>query len=169
MFGSLLRQARASVEASVTYLLERVIVAVPFLVAAGFGTAALTLHLTKSYGANIAMLTMAGGFAMLGLVAMGVVNAVSPSESETDVAFATGSSDEGASGSTADQAGETFSNSDVLMAGLSALAPVAMTHGVRLAVRHLPLLAAIGLAAYVVSRQPNSGETSNTSTRAPTA
>ena len=166
MFRALFRQAQASVEASVTHVLERVIVAIPFLLAAGFGTAALTLYLMKSYGAEMATLIMAAIFALVGLVVMGAVNASTSREGDAaEGASSTGGSSDAPPGSGTQQGSGPFAEADrdMLMAGLTALGPVALPHILRLAVRHLPIIAAVAAAAYVVSRQSMGGEGSEAS------
>ena len=67
MFGMLFRRAQATVDRAIDGLVTRAIVAIPFLVAGGFGTAALALRLNREFGAETASLIMAGGFVGLGL------------------------------------------------------------------------------------------------------
>ena len=50
MFRMLFRRAQATVDRAIDGLMLRVIVAIPFLIAAGFGTAALAIWLNREYG-----------------------------------------------------------------------------------------------------------------------
>jgi hypothetical protein len=74
MFRGLINDAKSAVGAMIAKYLARASVAVPFLVAAGFGTAALTLLLVERFGSFYAYLMMAGGFTLIGLVATLAVN-----------------------------------------------------------------------------------------------
>ena len=69
MFRSLINDAKSAAGAVIGKYVIRASVAVPFVVAAGFGTAATTLVLIDRFGAVIAYCLMAGGFAAIGLLA----------------------------------------------------------------------------------------------------
>ncbi len=69
MFRTLINDAKSAAGSVVAKYAVRASVAVPFLVAAGFGIAALTLVLVERYGSLTAYGIMAGGFAALGLIA----------------------------------------------------------------------------------------------------
>ena len=68
MFRSLIDDAKTAAGAVVSKYVIRASVAVPFLVAAGFATAALTLTLIERFGAVAAYGLMAGIFAAIGLI-----------------------------------------------------------------------------------------------------
>ena len=59
MFRMLFRRAQATVDRAIDGLMLRVIVAIPFLIAAGFGTAALAIWLNREYGPETGSLILA--------------------------------------------------------------------------------------------------------------
>ncbi len=69
MFAKLFRRAEASVDNAIGDLGNRVVVAVPFLIAIGFAAASLSLTLNKTYGPEVGNLLVAGVFGALGLIA----------------------------------------------------------------------------------------------------
>jgi hypothetical protein len=73
VFRSLINDAKSAAGAVIGKYAIRASVAVPFLVAAGFGTAAITLMLVDRFGAIAAYGMMGGGFAAIGLLASLVV------------------------------------------------------------------------------------------------
>lgn len=73
MFRALINDAKSAVGAVIGKYAIRASVAVPFVVALGFGIAALTLALVERFGAITAYAIMAGGFAAIGLIAAAVV------------------------------------------------------------------------------------------------
>lgn len=73
MFRRLINDAKSAVSSVVLKYVARASVAVPFLIAAGFAIAAITLTLVERYGAVTAYLMMAGGLALIGVVAATVV------------------------------------------------------------------------------------------------
>jgi hypothetical protein len=154
MFGFLFRRAQATVDRAVDSIVHRIIIAIPFLIAGGFGTAALALRLNRDYGPETASLLMAGGFAVLGLVAWLVFRARSEAPSEAD-----GATEEPAQPSaSAGVEGPDFSNTDreLMMAALTSAAPIALPALVRAVGRNLPLLAAVAAAVFIISRDGQS-------------
>jgi hypothetical protein len=85
VFRSLINDAKSAAGAVLARYAVRASVAVPFLVAAGFGTAALTVILVERYGPLIAYCMMAAGFAAVGVVAALIVTV---KEQEEEVAEA---------------------------------------------------------------------------------
>lgn len=69
MFKGLINDVKAAAASFVATYLARVSVAVPFLVALGFATAAIALELTERFGARNALWMLAGGFCAIGLLA----------------------------------------------------------------------------------------------------
>lgn len=70
MFQSIINRATHSVESAVTSIALRAAVAIPFLVALGFGTAAAGVQLVQTYGHVQAYAIMAAAFAVVGIVGM---------------------------------------------------------------------------------------------------
>lgn len=152
MFASLFRRAQATVDRAVETLVTRAIVAVPFLVAAGFGTAALAMRLNREYGPETGSLILAGGFAALGLLVALVmrVRAESPPAPE---AIPEETADAAAVNSeTAAAADLTGADRELIMAALTSAAPIAIPAVVRTIGRNLPLVAALAAAMFIISR-----------------
>lgn len=165
ILGSLFRRAENAVENILDQALARIMVAVPLLVAAGFATAAASGYLNARYGAEAGNLIMAAGFSVLALFVGGYVAARSSqqangaSEAQSDAASSETSS---ASGSDPQQA-QAFSESEreLFNSVLASAAPLALPGLLRLLLRNIPLLLALAIAGYVLSRQleaPAAGE-----------
>jgi len=75
VFAGLVNQAKAAVSSLVLKYLARVSVAIPFVVALGFALAAMALMLVERFGHVAAYWTMAGGLAVIGLIAAFAVSA----------------------------------------------------------------------------------------------
>jgi len=73
VFQGLISDAKSAAASFVDTYLARASVAVPFVVAAGFATAAASLALTERFGATKAFWMMAAGFCAIGLVAAMIV------------------------------------------------------------------------------------------------
>lgn len=84
MFRGLINDAKSAAGAVVAKYAARLTVAVPFLAAAGFATAALTLQLVERFGAITAYWMVAGGFTALGLVAAFIVGMKEQEEEVAD-------------------------------------------------------------------------------------
>ncbi|MEQ1653656.1 MAG: hypothetical protein ABL897_14300, partial [Hyphomicrobium sp.] len=84
MFSALIRRAQVSVDHAIVGVVNRAIIAIPFVVAGGFATAALALRLTREYGPEMANVILAGVFAVIGLVALLVVNRRQPAAAVDD-------------------------------------------------------------------------------------
>ena len=69
MFRGLINDAKAAAGSLVGKYLMRASVAVPFIIAFGFGIAAITLLLVDRFGAINAYLMVAGDFTLIGLIA----------------------------------------------------------------------------------------------------
>ena len=73
MFASLFKRAEASVDNAVGDLGNRIVIAVPFLIALGFGAYSLSLTWTRFYGPEVGNLLVAAAFSVVGLIAAIVV------------------------------------------------------------------------------------------------
>lgn len=152
MFQFLFKRAEVAIERTIGQLIVRVLVAVPFLFAAGFGLAALWIRLERAYGSEMAALIIAGAFLGIGLVA-GIVAALG--KERPKVAPAAARAEQAAAGAaTSEPQGPPLSDADkeLLKAALGTVAPMALPHVLRLVLRNLPLLAAIGAAAFIATR-----------------
>jgi hypothetical protein len=83
VFAGLINQAKSAVSGLVLKYLARASVAVPFVIALGFGLAAITAMLVERFGHITAYWIVAGGLALIGVVAAVVV---SVKEHEEEVA-----------------------------------------------------------------------------------
>ncbi len=149
MFGSLFKQAKATIETSITEVVDRAIVAVPFLIAGGFLTTALAAWLIRTYGLEIGALVVGGIFVVLGLI----LNAAMPSRQTT---ARVDELPENPELNAAEQQAESEiwseTERDVMKAALAASAPHAVPYIMRLILRNLPLVAALLGAAFVLTR-----------------
>jgi hypothetical protein len=149
MFGSLFRRAQATVDNAIEHLVSRALVAIPFFVAAGFGTAALSIRLDREFGPETSSLILAGGFVVIGLIVAMVVHsrATKPAEAVNEAADTV----ERAQDEAADPA---LANVDreLLMAALTTAAPVAIPGLLRAVMRNLPIVAAVAAAAFIMTR-----------------
>ena len=73
MFSSLIDHAKLRVSSATTRVVGRIIVGVLFLIAAGFGVAAIQIALVDAFGAIMACIIMAAAFVLLALVVAVVV------------------------------------------------------------------------------------------------
>jgi hypothetical protein len=74
MFRGLINDAKSAATSVILKYVARASVAVPFLIAAGFTIAAITVMLVNSYGQVTAYWIMAGGLAAIGVIAALVVS-----------------------------------------------------------------------------------------------
>lgn len=164
IFQSVLRRAEAAIDNVVEQALARVLIALPLLVAAGFGTAALSTYVNARFGAQNGHLVMAGGFAVLGLLAMLYVSlTAAPARSDGEATDAAGHAQgEGSADSSAESSGTRSDLSDsereLFTAVLASAAPIAVPSVVRTLVRNLPLVLVVLIVAFVLSRSTTSNE-----------
>jgi hypothetical protein len=69
VFKGLINDIKSAAASFLVTYLARASVAVPFLVALGFATAAIAMELTERFGARSALWILAGGFCAVGLLA----------------------------------------------------------------------------------------------------
>jgi hypothetical protein len=141
MFEGLLHRAQHSLDVVLTRFLGRAAVAVPLLVALGFGTAALTVKLSAVYGQVTSYVVMAVIFAAVG----GVVAAIVSSTTEIDSAEAEQPQENTATAVT--DAVAPLLDRDLLMTLLTTAGPIALPRLLAMTARHLPLLVMAGLVA----------------------
>src|ERR1043165_9240987 len=89
MFRGLINDAKAAAGSLIGKYLMRVSVAVPFIVAIGFGIAATTVFLVDKLGSLYAYLTIGGAFTLIGLMAALVVSVKEQEEAAETKAEAT--------------------------------------------------------------------------------
>jgi hypothetical protein len=74
VFAGLINQAKSATSHLVLKYLARASVAVPFVIAAGFGLAAVTVMLVERFGHVMAYWLVAGGLTLIGIIASIVVS-----------------------------------------------------------------------------------------------
>ncbi len=156
MFQSLFRRAEVAIEHSVSNVITRVLIAVPFVIAAGFGIAALSVRLHQEFAADVANLIMAGLFLTLGLI----VAVIYSSRSTKSIPLTTAATDKATANPSDQPKTSTFSDSDreLFLAALTSAAPLALPQLARMILRNLPILAVIAAAIFVMSRPSPSSE-----------
>lgn len=150
MFGSLFRRAQATVDNAIGQVVNRAIVAIPFLVAAGFGTAAVAMRLNRELGPETGSLVLAGAFGVIGLLTALVVHLrrekpAALIDEPTDMPSAE------AAGVTEEVKSADFDR-ELVMAALTSAAPIAIPGLLRTVGSNLPLVAAIAAAAFFIVR-----------------
>jgi hypothetical protein len=153
MLQSLFRRAEAKVDDVIAQMLARVAIALPFVIAAGFGTAALAIALYANFGLVIGNLILAGVFCVVGLIVAAVVAIRQRAADEDELAASTAAAPEG--GGQQEEA-RLFDvvDREVMGAVASAVAPFALPVILRPVMRNLPLVAAIAAAGFVLTRKP---------------
>jgi hypothetical protein len=157
MFGMLFRRAQATLDRTIEGMVNRAIVVVPFLIAGGFGTAALAIRLNRDYGPETGSLILGGAFAALGLVAALAVRARSESLVEGEGPLDTAAAPELEAESAADAPDLAKADRELLLAALTSAAPIAVPALVRTVGRNLPLIAALAATAFIIARGDSHG------------
>ena len=144
MLQGIINRAEHSIDALATKYVMRVAVAVPFVVALGFGTAAAAVRLSQDYGTTTAYTILAAVFAGVGLAAASAIalsgpTAVAPAATVDPVSLS------------GDTAGVTSNfDSQTLLAALGAIGPTAFPGLLRLLTRNLPLVLAVVALAFLL-------------------
>jgi hypothetical protein len=163
MFRGLINDAKVAAGSLIGKYVARASVAVPFIVALGFGTAALAVFLVDRFGHLYAYIILAGGFAFIGLVAMLAVNAKEQEEEAADALAAKTDTKDVAR----DAAAQAAAQAPLAMLGAllaSPAGPSTLAGSAKLVARNMPLvvlLALIGLLFWPVKPQ-QAGEATDT-------
>jgi hypothetical protein len=145
VFRGLISDAKAAVGAVIVKYVARASVAIPFVIAAGFATAALTVMLVERYGAQTAYWLVAGGFTVIGAVAMLVVTV---KEQEEEVAEA-----EAVAADTPEVAKEVAVQAPLALLSALLASPMGPTSALgiaRLLGRNLPLVLLLVIAGFLL-------------------
>lgn len=155
MFGFIFRRAQATVDNAINQVVYGSVVIVPLLVAAGFGTAALAVRLNRDYPPEITCLIIAGIYAAIAVLAAGVNALRTMRESPA----ADSPAAEAASAQQAEDDGLlSGGDREMLLAALSSAAPLALPAVIRTALRNLPIILAVLITAFVLSRPDSAAE-----------
>ena len=162
MFQELAHRAQRAIDTLVSKYVTRLAVAVPFVVAIGFGTAAASVKLTDMYGSMLANAVLAGVFTTIGLVTAAAI-AVSQPTPELATEQVAAAVHEPA----APQSGNEpiLPNADAMLAAIGAIGPTALPLLLRLLVRNLPLVLGVLVLAYFLFS--DTSKSSDTTTAMP--
>ena len=146
MMQGIVNRAQRSVDLLVTKYVTRIAVAVPFVIALGFGTAAASAKLAEMYGSIIANSVLAATFCLVGLIAASVIALSGPKQAEAVT---------GADATTAAAVGmkEAAVSQDLLLTTLAAVGPAALPAVLRLVFRNLPVMLAVAVILYILFSQ----------------
>jgi hypothetical protein len=152
MFQAVIQRAQRAVDKTIDHAINRTVMVVPFIIAAGFGTAALAFRLNHEFGPEIGNLMMGGLFGVVGLITMALMKtrpeqAVAEEEKQP---LAEAKTEEEAA--QADTPGLDGVDRDVLISALTSLGPMALPELLRLLLKNLPLVAVLAGAIFVATR-----------------
>lgn len=134
MFQGLVQKAEGAVSSAVGAVVWRAAVAVPLIVAAGFGIAALTVTLSQAYGPPLAYTIMAGLFVAVAGITAVIMSRKTPEaepEAEEPATYITDNVAELAT---------PLLDRDTIVPLLATAGPMALPALLRMAARNLPLL-----------------------------
>ena len=144
MFQALINDAKAAAGSLIAKYLARASVAVPFLTASGFATAAVTFLLVERFGAIAACWIVAAGFTVIGVVAAFLVTIKEQDElAETEQA-----EQEGVASDALDAAAQVVSQTPMQLVSALLSTPMgagALAAGARSMGRNLPVMVLIGV------------------------
>ena len=143
MFQTIIARAQRSVDSLARKYVLRLVAAVPFVIAAGFGTAAAAIKLTELYGHLTAYSMLAIGFAILGLLALAAIGLVSQTPEEAAVEEVQATAEPMA-------ATTELPTAKLALTALGALGPAGLTKILGLLTRNLPLVAGALVLAYLM-------------------
>lgn len=151
MLTAFIQRAQQGVDRAVDHAIAKVVVVVPFLGAAGFGTAAVYMWLARNLGAEHATLVLAAGFLLLGIISVFATRLfMAHAGAEPAAQDATETADVSAEGQTMSSSWSE-SDKELLIASLTTVAPMALPAMVRMLVKNLPLVAAVLAAIFVMT------------------
>ncbi len=144
MLQSILVRAQRSIDSLATKYILRLVAAVPFAIAAGFGTAAAAIKLSDVYDPLTAYTILAVAFAGLGLVVMAAIAVATQSPAEVPVEEAETVAAEPLAAAT------DVPNARLALAAFGALGPAGLSKALGLLARNLPLVAGVLVLAYLM-------------------
>ena len=149
MFAGLINSAKSAVTGLVLKYVARASVAVPFVIAAGFALAAGTAMLVDRFGHVAAYWMVAGGLAVVGIIAAAVVSAKEEQEEAADQAAEATDTGEVVS----DAAAQAMIQTPIAALGALFSIPGGASMalgGARLLARNLPLALLLGVIALLL-------------------
>jgi hypothetical protein len=144
VFASLFQKAEATVDHALVDLSNRILIAIPFIVALGFAAASLSIFAYRTYGLEIGNLLVAAAFVVLGGVIAIVVRVRKKANEPVQ---------EPAAGLNEEQVGSPKSifDNEQLMGIASTAAPILLPALLRTATKNWPLVLAVAAGLYVFS------------------
>jgi hypothetical protein len=160
MFQGLINNAKSAVSGLVLKYVARASVAVPFVIALGFALAAITVMLVNRFGQITAYWTIAGGLALVGVLAAIIVSVKEHEEEVAEQVSKNTDTEEVVSDATAQAMVQT---PIALLGALFTSSPATAVGGIRLLARNLPLvLLLVMIGALVWPTQPAAEELEDT-------
>lgn len=149
MFATLFKRAEATVDSAIGDLGNRVLIAIPFLTAIGFGAASLTFYVTRIYGPEIGNLIVAGAFCLVGCIVALVVKVRKQSNSSAAETIANTAAPEESAGTGAPQ---SILDDETIMSVVTSAAPIILPAALRTGLKNWPIILAALAGLYVFSR-----------------
>jgi hypothetical protein len=143
MFGAIFRQAEQSIDSAVSLATRRVIIAVPFLIGAGFAIVALVTWLVQEFDPLTAYAVMAGLFVAVGTF----LYVATPTSSKAKV-----KQPEQAENADQSTGPANSIDAELVLTAVTALGPTMAPMLARAGWRNLPLLLIVVAVVYLVSR-----------------
>jgi hypothetical protein len=160
MFRGLINDAKAAAGSLVARYLARASVAVPFVVALGFATAAVTVMLAERYGFIAAAWVVAAAFTLIGMLATLIVTVKEQEEESAEAEMEKADT----AGVAADAAAQAAVQAPMALLGALLSTPLGsgtVASGAKMVARNLPLvvlLALIALLFWPHEQQEGQGE-----------
>ncbi len=154
MLNALFHRAQATVDNAIGQAVNRALIVLPFLIAIGFATAAVTTWLTREYGAELGFLIVAGGFAAIGLL-LAAFNMGRGAPITGQTADTTASSQPETVSASKEATQLPDADRELMTAALTTAAPVALPALITVLMRNLPIVAALAALLYILSRPAN--------------
>lgn len=164
MFQAIVRRAQLAVDHTIDRAVNSAIMSIPFIIAAGFGTAALTLRLQREFGTEMATFLMAIIFAVVGAIIVAYVELRPKSEPSFAAVMEADSNASAPSPASSDgEYGVSAEDREMLMSAAGAIAPALMPQFLHLIMRNLPLLAILAVAIFVALQDRGEDEAATAS------
>lgn len=144
MLQAILARAQRSIDTLAMKYIVRLVAAVPFVIAAGFGTAAAVIKLSEVYGTLAAYTILTIAFVGLGLLGIAVIAFATPSPEQVAAEEVETASAEPMA------AAAEIPAARLALTAFGALGPTGLTKLLGLLARNLPLVAGVVVLAYLM-------------------
>ena len=157
MLQAIVDRAQRSIDTLVSKYVTRAAVAVPFVVAFGFGTAAAMVKLTEEFGSMTAYTILAAAFGAVGLAAATVIALSGPNP------IASVDPVEEAAAASGDNGKKSAIDPEMILAAVGAVGPAALPAIIRLLAKNLPLVFGVVIIAYILFSDTKRNESDTSS------